>query len=678
MTTEANVGNFTFALEGTTLSVLRFEGIEPLSRLFRFRIELVQEIPAGVGDALDPLQWVGTNATLTVQGSEHSRKFHGIVEQFCILSVSKARIAYEAILVPSLSLLTLNQNCRIFQDTSTPDIIATVLANAGFRDRLELALFSHYPPRNYCVQYRESDWAFITRLMEEEGIFFRFHHLDRDVLFLGDGPHAYGDSGNITFRQEANTHPLYQESIRFFHSGKTLKATSSTLRDYSFKRPLVDLEAQHQGDSSFQGGERYTYPGEYVEHTIGNRLVRVRQEEAQAEGRWFRAGGNTRQAASGDVFRLGGHPVAEMNRPWLVTEVEHSGEQVQSLEEESTEKPNTYIDYQVRLRGVPAEVSWRPHRTTPRPAVPGLHSAVVVCPEGETVHTDGWGRVKVKFHWDRAPGADDTSSCWIRVNQPWAGARFGGMFLPRVDHEVWVHFLEGDPDRPIIVGRVHNDREAVPYKLPERRTLSTLKTRSVGGDGFNELRFEDAAGKEEIYVHGQKDWNIVIRNTKGEIIGKRKRLRVRNNHLVKIGRNRRERIGKNETSLIAQNRTQFIGMNDQVTIGVMRTEQIGKDDYLSIGADHHIVVGHDAQVKVGGYREEKIRGSFSLESGTNIHYTSIKKHLILEAADTLKLECPGCKLELKADGTINIEGSVTVGLKGETDVRIKGGVLKLN
>lgn len=518
----ANVADFTLVIPSLPyppLRVLKLSGREAMSTLFEFELELICESPY-----LEPEEYLGEGALLTLNGLSTPRLVHGIVERFELLLIGRRFTHYKAVLAPSIAPLQLRHQSRIFQQLSTPDIVQKVLKEAGIPgDGVELLLEGQYTPRDYCVQYQESDHRFISRLLEEEGIFYYFRHEpDRDVLVLGDDPESLGGLDSpalVNFRDESRATALQEEHLFMLQSSARLRSGKFSLKDYKFVQPNLDLTATHIGELNPEL-EVYTWPGEYLDPALGQRLAKVRAEEALAQRHQLRAVGTCRNLQAGHVFSVSYHPRADFNRPYLPLHIHHEAEQPGVLEEEEGADQRLQTRYRCQLQLIPAETVFRPPRVTPRPVIPGVQSAVVVGPGGEEIYTDAHGRVKVQFHWDRQGKRNDQSSCWIRVSHPWAGAGFGAVFLPRVGQEVLVQFLEGDPDRPVLVGRVFNGATPHPYSLPSDKTISTLKTRSSpGGKGFNELRFEDKAGKEEVFLHAQRDLNELIRANHARQVG---------------------------------------------------------------------------------------------------------------------------------------------------------------
>lgn len=675
--TSANTAGFTLTFGDQSLRVLRLEGEEGMSRLPCFRLSLLQPTEYGGAEFIDPEGPPGKSATLRLYGQQQNRQVHGILRRFDLKSVSVSGIEYETELVSSFHPLQLNENCRIFQQKSTPEIVSQLVGEHGLSQQLQWLLSESYPPRDYCVQYQESDWDFIARLLEEEGIFFYFRHEQTDLLVCGDGPHALGEGPTVWLRTETSNQRLYEEALSRFEVGARLCPTRATLRDYRFKSPRVRMETQQSGDDAFQGGELYLYPGEFQDLNVAARLTRVRVGEAQTGGALCRGAGNPRALCPGFFFVLEGHPVPALSRPWLVVSLRHHGEQSQALEAANLGMIRQTLDYRVELEGMPHDQRFVPPRVTPRPRIRGLQSAVVVGPAGETIYTDPWGRVKVRFHWDRINPADETASCWIRPSQAWSGQSFGALFLPRIGHEVLVQFIEGDPDRPVIIGRVYNDLQKVPYKLPERKTVSTFKTRSVGGSGYNELRFEDLGGQEEIFVHGQRDWNIVIEQLKDETIGNDKSLDVGQDHTISIGKNKTESVGMNELSLIGQNRKQQVGRNEQRRVGMNRQQLIGVDDKLEINGKQLTEVKKDEHIQIRNALEVSVKKTSLLKTLDGPLQLSTQDHLGLHAKTYLRLECGESSLTLQSDGTIALMGK-KVELKGGAHLMVKGQQVLLN
>lgn len=591
-TLDLNQAEFLFrsdAVSDPTLRVFRFQGRESISQPFEFTVELVSENPD-----LDIESPISQSASLTLRGrnpdgSNYERQIHGVIERFVQLSAGIRHSRYEATLVPTFKPLHYTRDSRIFQQLSTSDVVQKVLREGQVQ--AELLLHGQYGPRDYCVQYQESDLDFVQRLLEEEGIFYFFEHRDeREVMIIGDGSHAFDQLPAYSTARLHDKPHLYEEGLFELRAETMLRPGAAVLRDYRFKQPGLDMEASAQSDR-FRQYELYYFPGDYVDAGLGRRLATVRMEEQQCQRSRYIAQSNVRAATPGYKFTLTGHRRKDSNQEYLIVAVQHEGTQPGALAEESGGGIKEPV-YKNRLECIPANVSYRPPRLTPRPSIPGVQTARVVGPAGEEIHCDVDGRVKVQFHWDREGQRNDSSSCWIRVSQPWGGAGQGGMFIPRVTQEVIIQFLEGDPDRPIIIGRVYNGENPVPHGLPAAKNISTIRSASTpGGSGFNELRFDDSAGAEEIFFHAQKDHN--------EVVGNNHSAQIAANQSNTVGADQCESIGSNQSLTVGSNRSAVIGANEDIVIGSNRSLTIGSNQTTTVGVDHQVHIGSNQSVNIG-------------------------------------------------------------------------------
>lgn len=436
------------------------------------------------------------------------RYFDGIVTSFAYAGLADFRATYRVTLRPWLWLLTRRAQCKIFQGKTAPAIIKDVIRAAGFDDFEDKLQRTDYLKREYCVQYRESDFVFISRLMEQEGIYYYFKH-ERGIhkLVLCDGATAHGryadKYGDINIARSADDKNV--GAVWDWTLGQELQSGQYTHTDYDLEKPNADLKksksiTQGHKEDSF---EIYDYPGRYTEAGDGTTYAGIRMEEHAAQ--FERAGGKsqTRWIATGCVVALAGSQRKGHNREYLVVETR--------ISVAAQAGPGSQAAYQVEFLALGSTQVFRSPQRTPKPFIRGPQTAFIVGKSGEEIWTDKYGRVKVQFHWDRDGQNDEKSSCWIRCAQLWAGKAWGGMFIPRIGQEVVVHFLEGDPDQPIITGAVYNASSMPPYALPDKATQSTIKSNSSkGGNGSNEMRFEDKAGGEELYVHAQKDMNVEV------------------------------------------------------------------------------------------------------------------------------------------------------------------------
>jgi type VI secretion system secreted protein VgrG len=713
---------FTFQVDGLSAStwVARFEAFEAISELFEVELALSSEdkdIP--LGDV------VGKSALLTLETDQSEPRYiHGIVARFRHAEDGKKFTAYHATLVPKLWRLRHRHDSRIFQAMTVPDILKSVLGDASID--FKLSLTGSYSAREYCVQYRESDFAFISRLMEEEGIYYFFEHTDSGhTLVLADAPSAPQPivaPDTIAYKGTLGA-MAHGESVSRFSSAEEVRPGKVSLTDYNFKKPSLSLSASSSGklDTDL---EVYDYPGEYELPGDGSNYAKVRLEEWQSRRVVADGESGCIRVTPGYLFTLSDHPRDSENRTYLLTRIRHRGSQPQMAEAGGSEAPS----YNNAFQAIPSDVPYRPERRTPRPTIKGVQTAIVTGPGGEEIHTDEHGRVKVQFHWDRKGKKDDKSSCWIRVSQLWAGAGWGAMWIPRIGHEVVVDFIEGDPDRPLIVGRVYHGANVPPYGLPGEKTKSTIKSNSSpGGGGSNELRFEDKAGQEEIYLHGQKDWNIKIEHDKNQLVGHDETKKVGHDETYEIGndqslqvdndrkklvkrdqseeidRDKSIHVGRDHTETIDNNETQTIGKNAKREVGADQAVSVGANSTLTVGSNHSMTVGGDVTIASGGDTTLAVGGSKTetVASGSSENVvagkdTSIGKDLNVNVGQSYSLAVSkdlsekvdneasmnvGKKLTMTVgEGSVTIEknGNITVvgkdiTIKGSAKINVQGG-----
>jgi type VI secretion system secreted protein VgrG len=598
------------------LLLQRLAGQESISGLFRFDLELLSE-----NSAISFSDIVGQPATIALDaGDAGTRYFNGHLSRFAQSGRDDRFTHYRAELVPWLWFLTRTADCRIFQKMAVPDIIVKVFQGLGFKN-FKNSLQSSYSPREYCVQYRETDFNFVSRLMEESGIFYFFEHdKDKHTLVLGDSPAVHKDCPGISKvvydTSAGSQHEL--DTITEWYVEQEFRPGQYTLNDYNYETPATSLMANVNGiagPGSLPKYEIYDYPGAYTAKADGDKLAKLRMQEEEAPCLVTHGAGTCRALAAGFRFSLADHYRRDLNKAYVLTRVQHYAS-VGSFYAGGQSAPESYSN---EIVCIPQDVAFRPPRQIPKPVVQGPQTAVVVGPAGEEIYTDKYGRVKVQFHWDREGKYDENSSCWIRVSQLMAGKKWGAMWLPRVDQEVIIEFLEGDPDQPIVTGRVYNAVQTVPYGLPDEKTKSTIKSlSSKGGGGFNEIRFEDAKGSEQIFIHAEKNQDIRIKNDLYETIG-------------------------GESHLIVE--------KDQL-------EAVKGDKHQKVTGDHNISVGGTVSLKAGSDLEQKVGANCALEAGTEIHLKA-GMNLVIEAGTTLTLSVGGNFINLNPAGVF-ISGTMVM------------------
>lgn len=512
-TLSANIAHYTFEITGVdeSFAVFEYESKESLSQTFRWQLEL-----ACKNSAIDLIRVVGKAGLLSIydQDLNEVRYVHGMINQFDHVAQIKSDTHYQVELVPQLCLLNYRRHNRIFQQLSVEDIIKKVMKTAGLADDYyQIGLSGSYQPRDYCVQYGETDLHFIQRLMEEEGIFYFFEHTHTaHTLRIADHSSVHTNIVNpeIPYNEASNllADKNYVYALR--HS-QSLQSGSVRLNDYNYEKPALDLQIDVEADSDAHLN-RYDYPGVFDTPKRGKTLAKVMLEAHQAQKRIITGRSNCRQLLPGYRFTVSLHPRGDFNQTYLITAVEQSATQYQALEQANNSLKSTY---ESRFTCIPKDTVYRPPRRTPKPRIDGVQTAIVVGAQGKEIDTDEYGRVTVQFHWDLDGKHDENSSCSIRVSQATAGDGWGAQFIPRIGQEVVVEFINGDPDRPLITGCVYHGTNTPPYRLPANKTQSGLKTISTPGGGvtnFNELRFEDKKGDEEIFIQAEKDFRRLVKH----------------------------------------------------------------------------------------------------------------------------------------------------------------------
>ena len=568
-----------------TLLLRGLSGTEAISQLFHFDLDLLSE-----NDSIKFQDLVGKNVTLRIFDAEGAeRHWNGYISRFSQGSQDRRLTAYHAQMVPWLWFLTRTADCRIFQNKTVPDIIQKIFTDLKFQD-FELRLYGSFTPRDYCVQYRETDFNFVSRLMEEEGIYYYFKHEDgKHVLILANDPAAHEPcpsqkTARYDFRGGA---VIYEDVITEWHYQEEFRTGAWAQTDYNFETPSTSLAVTVNGKNPY---EIYEYPGEYRVRGDGDKLARIRLQEQVTPCVVSQGSGGCRHFSTGFQFSLQDHYRADLNKAYLLTAVRHVATQT-DYQVGGGSSGGEELTYQNTFECIPFSTPFRPQRVTPQPFVQGCQTAVVVGPGGEELYTDKHGRVKVQFHWDREGKKNENSSCWIRVSHPWAGQGWGAVSIPRIGQEVIVDFLEGNPDMPIIVGRVYNAEQMPPFGMPGGAMISGIKSNSTkGGGGFNEMSMNDTKGTELINIHAQYDQQKKVEHDERVNVGNDRTEEVKHDEKITIGNNRTEKVVKDETITIGGNRKEDVTGTETITITGNRTETVKADETHSIkGTRTHTV-----------------------------------------------------------------------------------------
>jgi type VI secretion system secreted protein VgrG len=672
---------------GHDLLCYALDAQEELGRLFEYQLELLS---TNLDIRFDDI--VGQRVTVSLEVKDGERYFDGFVTDFSYTSTHGHYAAYQATVRPWLWFLTRTADCRIFQNQTVPDIIKAVFRDSGMSD-FDVRLSDSYRKWVYCVQYRETDFNFVSRLMEQEGIYYFFEHeKGKHKLILADGIGAHDTFPGY------ETVPFYppteganireRDHLQYWRLRQTIMPGKYAVRDFDFEKPKVDLTARLSKTRphayAISDHEIYDYPGEYSEVRDGDHYVERKLQELQAQHERATASGTAMGLSAGRLFTLDNYPRKDQNKQYLIVSVTHD---IKSDEFETGPTGGEEIHYYCHVEVMDKSEPFRSERITNKPFVQGPQTAIVVGPEGEEIYCDEYARVKVQFHWDRYGKNNQNSSCWVRVSQAWAGKGWGGIHIPRIGQEVIVSFLEGDPDQPMITGRVYNAVNMPPYGLEDNKTQSGIKSRSSKGgtaDNFNEIRMEDLKGEEELYIQAEKDENILVKNNKSENVG--------NNEDISIGNNRAESVGNNETLTVGKDRSRNVEKNETVTIGESRTHSVGKNETISIGNNQSVMIGENHSVDVGKVQTFTIGENRSLSVGKNHDISvgqnetrNVGKNLTITAGDTIVLKCGSASISMKKNGDIVISGknltmkaSSKVNVKASSNVIIKGAKILQN
>jgi type VI secretion system secreted protein VgrG len=669
-----------------------FSGQEELSRLFHFDLEVF-------ADAADQVAFedlIGKSVSVTMRLPEGAdRFFNGVVARIAELDRRELEpgvsyTLYRLHVVPAAWLLTRRRDSRIFQHQSVPEILKQVFEGLD----VSWELRGSYEPRNYCAQYRETDFDFVSRLMEEEGIYFFFSHSQNGHrMVVADTPSVHplvvGES-RIEFEDVEGG---YREGNRILTWEKSQALTSGKylLWDNSFEMPRKPLEASKEILTSAQVGtvthklkvagneklEVYDYPGGYAKRFDGvapgggsrsgdvqkimqdnGRTVAIRMQQETMPAVQIQGTSNCPQLGAGQKFKLDNHFNADGD--YVLTSVSHAAT------EGGYTAGSSGFRYANSFSCIPLAIPFRPIQRTPKPTVSGCQTATVVGPSGEEIFTDKYGRVRVQFHWDREGSANADSSCWVRVGTSWAGKQWGAIHIPRIGQEVIVDFIEGDPDRPIVVGSVYNAELMPPYTLPDNRTQSGLKTRSTpegSPENFNELRFEDKKDAEQIYLHAERNLDTVVEDSETREVGfgrdtpGTQTLRVNGDQKFTIAEGHQfTTIEKGDQTFQITEGKQTITIKGDQSLTVQEGNQT-----IKVGGNREDTVSKDETTKIDGKRSVKVAKTDEL---------SVGKTLTIDAADEIVLKSGMSSITMKKNGDITISG-VNIKVTGNSKVDLK-------
>lgn len=646
------------------LLLTRLSGEEAISEPFALSLEML-----AFDRIVQPSEILGTPVAVSIRrSSDRPRRFHGVVRRFFAdpsgtasavasggFGSGRSIRCYRAEVVPWFWLLTQARDCRIFQNRTVTDIITEVFRHFGFQD-FEINVTGSYAPIEYCVQYRETSFDFVSRLMEEHGLCYFFRHEeDRHVMVIADAGQPWPRFAETTLSCLSTS----VEPIVAWSHAYNFAPARWTMRDFNFETPAQDLTTSEPTTLRIPGADRFEefdYPGRYGVVAAGRQLNRVRAEAREAGFHVVEGASLCPLLVPGERFVLEDHwDEAENGKSYVVARVRH-----EIAVSDHVSGGGAGTPYRNAFHAFPAEVHYRSPRVTPKPVVQGPQTAIVVGPAGEEIFTDKYGRVKVQFHWDRLGTHDENSSCWVRVSHAWAGAGYGSIQIPRIGQEVIVDFLEGDPDQPIITGRVYNAHQMPPHALPGGAVKSGIKSNSTkGGGGSNELTFDDTKGNEKTYFHAQFNHEAVIENNETRHVKNDHTATVDANETLTVHGDRTRTVDGKESVTVGGERTRSVGGNESYDVGGNRTYKVG-------GAETITVAGKQA-VSVGGAQEIAVAAAARLQTDANRE---------VSAAATYKLQATTVEISATASITLTVGGSsIKIDPSGVT---VLGPMIKLN
>jgi len=660
------------------LLLTSFSGREEMSRLFTYDLEMQSD-----NDGLDAKQIVGKNVTFSVKSLDGSpRYFNGHVSRFSYAGRGDRLSLYRARVVPWLWFLTRKSDCRIFQDKSIPDIIKQIFGELGFSDFETSEIQGSHPSWEYCVQYRETSFNFLSRLMEHEGIFYYFRHEQgKHTLVLADAAGAYKDCADNSVQFSANrSAPNATDQLIGWEHQYEFRTGKWAETDYNFKEPTTSLMSKTNTIVSLDGNtdyEFYDYPGQYDKKSDGDSDIKIRMEEEEVQFNVVHGASFCRSFGPGAKFTIKKHHYKpEEGKSYAIISTHHTASVGGTYLTGGTEAA---VNYKNSFTCIPDDVTFRPPRLTPKPVIQGSQTAIVVGPGGEEIWPDEYGRVKVQFYWDRLGQNDDKSSCWIRCAQTAAGKGWGAMFIPRIGQEVVVSYLEGDPDRPLVTGVVYNAGQMPPYTLPDEKTKSYIKSNtSDGGDGFNEIRFEDKKDNEQIFIHSQRNMDVRVKHDSMEQVLNDRHLIVGDDQDGKVG-DQRELVYQDKHLNVKRDQVEQIEGNYQLMVGNGEADNGGNLDVV-VEKQAQLLVGQNGcNVIVDGDVKQQVQGNQSLTIGGN-HMESVTGNHSVTVTGNRNEQVGGQSLSVDMDENVQVgmnyamAAGMTVYIKGGMSVVIEAGV----
>jgi type VI secretion system secreted protein VgrG len=631
------------AASSTTFQLISVQGQEKLSTPFTYRLRLV-----AASNSLDFSTLIGKTATVTLKLTDSvSRYLSGYITRAVMVEADRnhTNASYDVELRPFLWMLNYHSDCRIFQNLTVPVLVTNLLSELGFTD-VKNSLTGTYTAREYCVQYNETTFNFINRLFEEEGIFYFFTFTSGvHTLVLGDDPSVFAacvSDSTVNYRSSANN--LRDDyTVNEVELEQRVMPAGYGLGSYEFTTPATNLYVKSTGTGTTAALVLNDYLPVYSTTTVGEAIAKLRLEAYEAESKVIRAEGRMPSFQAGYTFTLAGHDRTDLNTTYVLS----------GLTLEASQS-----DYLTRFEAFPSTVAFRPKKQAEKPRIFSTLTATVVGKAGEEIWTDSYGRVVIQFPWDRLGKSDENSSIWVRVSQGWAGKAWGSLSVPRVGTEVLVNFIDGDPDKPIVTGTVYNATQTMPYTYPADQTKTTIKTNSSKGGGkFNELRFEDKAGSEEVYIEAAKDMTVTVTNDVNKTVSHDENVTITNNNVIAVNNDRTITVKNNDSRTISSG-------NDSLTVstGTRAVSVKGNETHTNSG-DFTQTVSGNYKLSVTGNMTIEVTGDLTIKAAS----------ITLQSTGTAISATAATSVTIKSGSTMTVQAGTELDASSGTNLSVKGG-----
>lgn len=681
----------------------RLQATEAFSQLFNISVDLLS-----YQSNISPQDIIGSHVALFIGSDGNTRPLNGFVRTFAYTGLEKQGLyGYKAELVPWFWFLDKRTNCRIFQNQTVQKIIETIFTELGFYD-FKFSLIDNHQPLEYCVQYQESDFHFVSRLLEQEGLFYFFEHqADKHILHIADNSAAFVFLDDKVIEHSSGSRSKFyldRWQHRFQYCSGAFAQT-----DYNFENANLSLLTEIPTSIKLPNNsalERFEFPGNYVESQRGQNLTRIRMQQEEAGYQLVHAGGNMPQLEIGKKFKLNSdEALVDDKKTFVISEITHEAFEGSYLDEEEEGQSSSYRNF---FYCFPEEVVYRPPLKASKPRIDGVQTAVVVGSPGEEIYTDKYGRIKLQFHWDRYGEKNESSSCWVRVATLWAGNKWGTLNIPRVGQEVVVTFLNGDPDQPLVIGSVYNSTHMPPVPLPAGKNFAGMRSKNVKGDvgGSNEFSLDDTGESQQVKLHAKKDYNTTVGNNLSSSVVGNASYNVDGDNSSTVGGNSTQSVQGNETASVqgnqdssvqgnrsqttAGNTTTNTSGNAETTIGANESRNVSSNQDVSIGSNQTLNVGANQTCSVGANQQTAVAGNQTISVTGNQDISALAQNVSISTTATtsalsiamngqsqIALAVGGTSITIDPSGITLSMGASSVKIDA-TGVSVMGPLVKLN